>query len=188
MSSPILYPKDKHSPIATVQHKEPLYVTKNIIYIFSCRPNFVVDGSNLEPWSEDTWTGDVKIGEAELVYNKPCTRCQSTRVSKTSFVGLRCVFREMCLSPPVWPPGWPRQWGSVQGWTAVNFASLVQTACQVLFRQDAKYSLFFAVNVIFFDVIANIQVTHCIASSGGWCTYLWDALQSCQARICLTWR
>ena len=153
-----------------------------------CRPNFVVDGSNLEPWSEDTWTGDVKIGEAELVYNKPCTRCQSTRVSKTSFVGLRCVFREMCLSPPVWPPGWPRQWGSVQGWTAVNFASLVQTACQVLFRQDAKYSLFFAVNVIFFDVIANIQVTHCIASSGGWCTYLWDALQSCQARICLTWR
>ena len=29
-----LYPKDKHSPIATVQHKEPLYVTKTIIYIF----------------------------------------------------------------------------------------------------------------------------------------------------------
>jgi len=39
-----------------------------------------VDGGGLEAWAEDCWTGHVRIGQAEFVYNKPCTRCQSTRV------------------------------------------------------------------------------------------------------------
>ena len=45
------------------------------------RPNFAVEGSNLDPWQEDSWTGDVKIGEVVFCYNKPCTRCVATQVN-----------------------------------------------------------------------------------------------------------
>ena len=66
-------PVQSHPFVATPQN-DPIAL---------CRPNFVVEGSDLEPWSEDCWTGELKIGDTELVYNKPCTRCQSTRVSKS---------------------------------------------------------------------------------------------------------
>ena len=92
--------------------------------IFSCRPNFVVDSLSLEPWSEDSWTGEIKIGDTQLVYNKPCTRCQSTRVSWTS----------SSTSLTSWPSGWSRHRGSVQGRIAADPSSLVQTAWQVSFH------------------------------------------------------
>jgi len=45
------------------------------------RPNFVISGAELEPWIEDEWTTHVRIGEVEFSYNKPCTRCFSTRIN-----------------------------------------------------------------------------------------------------------
>ncbi|XP_023324307.1 mitochondrial amidoxime-reducing component 1 [Eurytemora carolleeae] len=43
------------------------------------RPNFVVDGAELKPWTEDGWTGQIRIGEVVLDFNLPCTRCLSTK-------------------------------------------------------------------------------------------------------------
>ncbi len=48
------------------------------------RPNFVVSGPKLQPWQEDDWTGELKIGEVVFSYNKPCTRCVATKVNHTS--------------------------------------------------------------------------------------------------------
>ena len=42
------------------------------------RPNIVVSGAGA--WEEDTWGGEVRIGEAVLTYNKDCTRCVGTKV------------------------------------------------------------------------------------------------------------
>ena len=49
------------------------------------RPNIVVTGASLRPWEEDTWVGEVRIGEAVLTYNKDCTRCVGTKVIKNWF-------------------------------------------------------------------------------------------------------
>ena len=45
------------------------------------RPNIVVSGASLRPWEEDTWVGEVRIGEAVLTYNKDCTRCVGTKIN-----------------------------------------------------------------------------------------------------------
>ena len=52
------------------------------------RPNIVVSGASLQPWEEDTWVGEVRIGEAVLTYNKDCTRCVGTKV------GAECIVND----------------------------------------------------------------------------------------------
>ena len=44
------------------------------------RSNIVVSGASLRPSEEETWVGEVRIGEAVLTYNKDCTRCVGTKV------------------------------------------------------------------------------------------------------------
>ena len=45
------------------------------------RPNMVVDGPDLSAWQEDTWVGELRLGEAVLTYSKDCTRCSATRIN-----------------------------------------------------------------------------------------------------------
>ena len=53
------------------------------------RPNIVINGDTLEPWEEDGWVGEVKIGGTEFSYNKDCTRCGLTLVIIPFYV-FRC--------------------------------------------------------------------------------------------------
>ena len=45
------------------------------------RPNIVIDGEDLKAWAEDSWVGEVKIGNIDFKYNRDCTRCLATTVS-----------------------------------------------------------------------------------------------------------
>jgi len=55
--------------------------SKMVIDHRTFRPNFVIDGPNLKAWDEDRWTGDIQIGDTIFSYNKPCTRCNATKVN-----------------------------------------------------------------------------------------------------------
>ena len=45
------------------------------------RPNMVVGGPSLAAWEEDSWVGELRLGEAVLTYSKDCTRCSATRIN-----------------------------------------------------------------------------------------------------------
>ena len=45
------------------------------------RPNMVVGGPGLSAWEEDSWVGELRLGEAVLSYSKDCTRCYATRIN-----------------------------------------------------------------------------------------------------------
>ena len=41
----------------------------------------MIDGEDLNAWAEDSWVGEVKIGNVDFKYNRDCTRCLATTVS-----------------------------------------------------------------------------------------------------------
>ena len=42
----------------------------------------MIDGADLEAWAEDSWVGEVRIGNIDFKYNRDCTRCLATTVRK----------------------------------------------------------------------------------------------------------
>ena len=50
------------------------------------------DGLHADNLEEDTWVGEVRIGEAVLTYNKDCTRCVGTKVGAECLDILLMIF------------------------------------------------------------------------------------------------
>lgn len=69
-----------HPSLQDLRTRLPVHVALHVSQV-NFRPNIVINGDNLQPWDEDRWVGEVRVGNTVFSYNKTCTRCLLTTVN-----------------------------------------------------------------------------------------------------------